>query len=245
MKVLVADYGLNEWYGGLYDYEARLKMLKNIGYDGLERLRAATEADVLSYSALANKMGMCFATCEGTTPMHSLLWSAALNMDYIWIGSHSLDNRVFTQHAKAQTEAIKPYRVRAAVHNHLGCAVETEAELIAFLDECPDAGLILDIGHLVGAGGDPLKIIDRYLDRIVMVHLKDFIYTDKDSPVWHKRLRFCELGTGELGELTGEVIKRLIALGYDKYLAVEHDTHLRDPEIDLKNSRDFIRKYGV
>ncbi len=31
IKVGIADYGLNEWYGNMHDYEWRFDMLKSIG----------------------------------------------------------------------------------------------------------------------------------------------------------------------------------------------------------------------
>ncbi len=245
MKVLVADYGLNVWYGSIYDYESRLSMLKEIGYDGLERLHAVTEGEVLATSALARKMGMCFATVEGNNPAERIKWASALGKDYVWIASISKDFNVFSRQAAAQIEVSEQYGVHSALHNHLGNAVETQEQLIEFMDSNPKAGLILDIGHLVGAGGDPIEIVEKYFDRIVMVHLKDFVYLDKTNEVWQQRLRFCELGTGELGDLSGDVIKLLVKKGYSRYMAVEHDTHLNDPKIDLLNSRNFIRKYGI
>lgn len=245
MKVLVADYGLNVFYGDIYDYEERLETLKDIGYDGLERLHARTEAEVLYTSALANGLGMEFATCEGGTPSQSILWSSALGKKYVWVNSDAKSLDAFCIQANAQIKAARKYGMTAAVHNHLGSPVETQEQLIDYMSRCPESGLILDIGHLVGAGGNPLEIIDMFLDRIVMVHLKDFVYTDRENPLWYERLRFCELGTGELGDLTVDVLKKLSQKGYDNPLAVEHDTHLNDPVIDLKNSREFIKKAGI
>ena len=35
MKIGVADYGMNVWYGGQYDYLDRVKELRAIGFDGI------------------------------------------------------------------------------------------------------------------------------------------------------------------------------------------------------------------
>lgn len=245
MKVLIADYGLNVWYGDIYDYEERLTMLKSIGYDGLERLHARTEAEVLYTSALANRLGMSFATCEGGTRAQSILWSSALGQKYVWVNNDARDFETFCRQANAQIKAARRQGITAALHNHLGSPVETQQQLIEYMNRCPESGLILDIGHLVGAGGDPLEIIDMFFERIVMVHLKDFVFMDTSSSNWWERLRFCELGTGELGNLTLDVLKKLSDMGYSNWLAVEHDTHLVDPVADLKNSREFIRRAGI
>ncbi len=245
MKVLVADYGLNVWYGDIYDYEDRLAMLKELGYDGLERLHAATEAEVLHTAALARRMGMGFATCESPRPADSLQWTAALGMRYIWSASNAPDLDAFCRQTNAQIAAAKKYGVAVALHNHLGSAVETWAQLEEYMHRCPESALILDTGHLAGAGGDALLAVERYFDRLVMVHLKDYVLTDAGNPNWWQRLRFCELGGGEMGELNALVIRKLLEKGYAGPIAVEHDTHLRDPRPDLKSSREYIRRAGV
>ena len=64
--------------------------------------------------------------------------------------------------------------VRLAFHHHMGTVVQTEPEidrLMASTD--PDVGLLLDTGHLVFAGGDPVAVARRHGARIVHVHCKD------------------------------------------------------------------------
>lgn len=46
MKIGVADYGLNVWYGGLYDIEERLMALKALGLHGTERLEAISAVTI-------------------------------------------------------------------------------------------------------------------------------------------------------------------------------------------------------
>ncbi len=245
MKVLIADYGLNVWYGNLYDYEDRLSMLKELGYDGLERLEAKTEAEVLHTAALARKMGMDFALCRGNTAMETLKWSAALGKKYIWTEGSARDMETFCRQVNAQIDVAEKYGITVGLHNHLGSVVETWEQLETFMAACPRAGLILDTGHLAGAGGDPMKALEKYYDRIVMVHVKDYVTTDAGNPNWGARLRFCELGAGDMGDMNLYVLQKLVKKGYDGWLAVEHDTHLRDPKIDLKISRDYIRQAGI
>ena len=45
MKFGVADYGMNVWDGGFYDFQTRLEELRTIGYDGTERLECVDAAE--------------------------------------------------------------------------------------------------------------------------------------------------------------------------------------------------------
>ena len=56
----------------------------------------------------------------------------------------------------------------------MGTAVQTEAEVDRLMaDTGEDVGLLLDTGHLVFAGGDPVAVARRHARRIVHVHCKD------------------------------------------------------------------------
>ena len=68
MKFGVADYGMNVWAGGSYDFEARLEDLRAIGYNGTERLECIDAADAMYKAAAYRRMGMDFATCRGPNP---------------------------------------------------------------------------------------------------------------------------------------------------------------------------------
>ena len=71
-------------------------------------------------------------------------------------------------------KSLRGRGVRLAFHHHMGTVVQTEAEidrLMAATSE--DVGLLLDTGHLVFAGGDPVAVARRHAKRIVHVHCKD------------------------------------------------------------------------
>jgi inosose dehydratase len=63
----------------------------------------------------------------------------------------------------------------AALHQHVGTWIETEAELRAVLDRTNPGvlGFGPDIGHISWAGADPAALIADYADRLAGVHVKD------------------------------------------------------------------------
>lgn len=244
-KIGAADYGLDVWFGGNYDYTERLAMLKRLGFDGIERLKARSAAEAMSIRADAKKMGMDFAVCEGLLPYETIRWTAALDMKYVWTAPSPIppvDKKDFFRGVNAQIEVAEKYGLKVVLHNHLGLVIESQADVEEYLRECPRGYLLLDTGHLVGAGGLPEEIIEKYHDRIAAVHFKDFVYKDKDNEVWHKRLRFCELGVGEIGDRSKTMLKMLKSFGYDGWIFVEHDTHVEDVERELKTSVDYIKE---
>ena len=64
--------------------------------------------------------------------------------------------------------------VGMAYHPHMGTVVETEEEIDRLMTVTGDAvGLLLDAGHLVYSGGDPVAVARRHGRRINHVHCKD------------------------------------------------------------------------
>jgi inosose dehydratase len=56
----------------------------------------------------------------------------------------------------------------------MGTVVQTEAEIDRLMANTDaDVGLLLDTGHLLFAGGDPVAVAHRHASRIVHVHCKD------------------------------------------------------------------------
>ena len=65
LKIGVADYGMFVWEGGLFDYEQRLRDIKAIGYDGLERLRPVSAVGRHKYRRYGQEAGhgLCNLPC--------------------------------------------------------------------------------------------------------------------------------------------------------------------------------------
>jgi len=138
----------------------------------------------------------------------------------------------------------------AVLHNEVGTQISSEDSVIRVL-ETTQAALCLDTGHLVAAGGDPLKILERWRDRVTHVHLKDARpsgspFTDA-MQLWEGDV-FCRLGAGS-GRVD-EVLDSLRAGGYEGWIVVEQDVLPRSPQAyqqasaDQRRNRGYLRDRG-
>ena len=246
MKIGVADYGMNVWYGGCYDYENRLMDLKDIGYEGIEKLNVQNNSDLVNKSAKARKLGMDFGTVSAPTPELSIKWTSAMNKEYIWVSTSPKNKKfnVFCRQVNRQAEICKKWNISVALHNHMGTLVETQEQLESFLEKCPECMLVLDTAHLAAVQGVPEEIVRKYPDRIQTVHLKDWILKEPDAENWYERGRFCELGSGNIDLDNLSVMEALKDVGFDDWVFIEHDEHKQNPLKDLKISRDYLKKAG-
>lgn len=107
---------------------------------------------------------------------------------------------------KQLSDLIETKEIRILYHNH-----SQEFEMVQINETSMSAldyffslagekvGLQLDIGW-AGVGGDELAIAQKYADRIVSIHLKDFVpgtkgnFKNENMP----RERFCAIGNGEI-----------------------------------------------
>jgi inosose dehydratase len=143
------------------------------------------------------------------------------------------------------------------VHHHAGTFVETPQEIDRLLAETdPElVGLLLDTGHAVYGGSDPVDVLRRHGSRVRYVHLKD-VRADElarvrttdisMSEAW-KRGVFCPLGEGVV-DFPG-VVESLRSRGYDGWLIVEQDVvpdedGRLDPEpfASARRSRAYLRE---
>jgi inosose dehydratase len=107
-------------------------------------------------------------------------------------------------------------------HHHMGTRVQTPAEVERLL-EGTSVGLLLDTGHLTAGGGDPVRALRDWRDRIDHLHVKDVrLNVIRDAASWDEAWRagaFCELGTGDV-DLEGFFAE---LAGYSGWLVVEQD----------------------
>jgi inosose dehydratase len=113
-------------------------------------------------------------------------------------------------------------------HHHTSTYVEGLGEIERFLEET-DVPLLLDSGHLLVAGGDPLQALEDWAERIEAIHIKDVrldVLADvkaerADSLTAWLRGLFCALGEGDVD--LPAFCAGVERVGYDGWVFVEQD----------------------
>lgn len=130
---------------------------------------------------------------------------------------------------------LKKQGVCLAYHHHLGTVVESQADVERLMDNTHDSvGLLLDLGHLCGADGNPLAIAKRYASRINHVHCKDVRFSvlaglrNRDKSFLDGVLDslFTVPGDGDVDFLP--TLTCLSDAGYEGWVVVEAE---QDPEV--------------
>lgn len=145
--------------------------------------------------------------------------------------------------------------LRTVFHPHCGGYVETPGEIDTLMARTDPSllGLVLDTGHIIYGGGNPVAVFDKHADRVWHVHFKDcdlrvaevarakgLGYLD----AVHAQL-FCELGDG--GADLPAVTAALRRSNYDGWIVVEQDVFpgYGTPKASAQKSRDYLRKLGL
>ena len=75
------------------------------------------------------------------------------------------------------TEVAKWVRDRGmavAYHHHMGTIIESEEDVNWFMEFTgPEVDLCFDTGHMLFGGGDVMRVLNRWSDRVSHVHYKD------------------------------------------------------------------------
>jgi inosose dehydratase len=144
-------------------------------YNGFltERDVATEIAEVKSHAALLKVLGcsvMVYGECGGMYPDAPLdaPLSKRLRLHPYDFAAYAARLGEFGRHIQGE------YGLTLAYHHHLMMVAENFDEVSTLIDVAPaSVGLLLDTGHAYGGGFDYTKLIDRFGDRIVHIHLKD------------------------------------------------------------------------
>lgn len=172
------------------------------------------------------------------------------------MGLSDTEWQIFAEGAETIAKAVKEKTgLRTVFHHHCGGYVETPAEvdkLMALTD--PNlVGLVLDMGHFMFSGGDPLEALKRYHNRIWHIHFKDCdnkVARESREKGWDyfESVRngvFCELGKGavDFKAITAE----LQNLEYNGWIVVEQDVlpGMGQPKECALYNRNYIKSLGL
>lgn len=125
--------------------------------------------------------------------------------------------------------------VQIAYHHHMGTVIETADDIDNLMQHTgPEVGLLLDTGHLVFAGENPVEVAQRWATRINHVHCKD-IRKDVLADVKNRKLSFLNSVLDGVYTVPGDgcidypaIFNILKAHNYSGWLVVEAE---QDPAI--------------
>lgn len=145
---------------------------------------------------------------------------------------------------------LKLAGIQLVFHNHVGTYVETEAETSRLLDATDPSlvGWCLDCGHLAYGGGDTLRMLEKYGNRVAYVHIKDVdgkVLQRSHEEGWSfhdalKRFVFTRLGEGVVN--IPAVIRALKSHRYDGWLVIEQDTTPLNPTEVARENRLYLER---
>lgn len=130
---------------------------------------------------------------------------------------------------------VQEYDIPVAIHNHgpdnpLFPTPQSAYERIAGLDR--RMGLCMDIGHTQRSGVDPSESAEKYIDRLLDVHVKDVsASTAKGTTV--------EIGRGVID--IPRLVRTLKRVGYKGTLALEYEKDAKDPLPGAAESIGYMR----
>jgi inosose dehydratase len=137
--------------------------------------------------------------------------------------------------------------VQIGFHNHMDSLAERPEEVDWILaDTDPHyAKLELDVAHCVQGGGDPVKMMTKYSDRLLFMHLKDVRTVTPPPPAAGattvpKNYQFVELGRGRVD--FPAIFANIDKIKYRGWAIVELDA-VPDPAQTPKECAEISKKY--
>jgi inosose dehydratase len=126
-------------------------------------------------------------------------------------------------------------------HNHMGSLGERPEEVDQILEATDPryAKLELDVAHYFQGGGDPVKCIEKYSDRVLFLHIKD-VEKLPGASAPKKTYRFVELGRGQVD--LPAIFQALHKVNYRGWAIVELD-EVPDKSRTPKDSAAISKKY--
>ena len=137
-------------------------------------------------------------------------------------------------------------------HHHAGTSVETMEEVDRFLAMTdPDLVFLLyDAGHFYFVGEDPVKALEKYVDRVRHVHLKD-VRNDVLARVKDEKMSFLDAVKAGVFTVPGDgdidfdpIFRILDEHGYEGWMIVEaeQDPAVANPFEYAVKARQYIRE---
>ncbi|MCW5982354.1 MAG: TIM barrel protein [Bryobacteraceae bacterium] len=134
--------------------------------------------------------------------------------------------------------AIEQYGIKTGVHNHVDGLIENPRQIDQLMEETDPRffGLSPDTAQIWMGGGDPVRMFEKYKNRIVYMHYKDIRGYHRGLPGYLDNV--IELGRGVIDfPALHRVLK---SVGYKGWITIDLDNARVSPLESAKIQRDYI-----
>ncbi len=218
------------------------------GFNSLALADAARRDETLnrvhdSARLLADAGATDYVTCVVSDPEH---WTRPDLNDAHWSNILTMLDEV--------GETVAAYGLTQMLHPHVDSLIETATEVQRVLDNS-NIGWVLDTGHLLIGGYDPVAFAEKYAARVSLVHLKDLrldiaTQLNAGSLTLMQAVQaglFVPLGRGDAS--IAAVVQAMEAQDYSGWYVIEQDVAIttgeppegEGPIRDVQRSVAFIR----
>ncbi len=120
--------------------------------------------------------------------------------------------------------------VGLAYHPHVGCTIETEAEIDILLNQTRRTLLCLDASHIGLVGEDPVTQLRKYKSRTGYIHLKDWAAG-----------KFVEMGQGTINLDFKAILAELEAEQFNGWIVIEQSRSDVSPADSARINAKYLR----
>lgn len=243
-----------------------MKKLADIGFEGIELLGffgkepgdIRRKADELGVKVMSNHINAAdfFADPDKVIADHKELGVETLVISWPGNVTHVAgkpEHSDMMKQVAGLCELCVKNGITPLYHNHGWDFDGTPAHFDAVTDHCASAGMQAepDIGWMAVAGVDPIYYLEKYKDRIPVIHLKD-VYFENWNKIGDKEHLPHARGDAARGNFEfrptgyGVVPNALYAPYYlacrPKWILIDHDlAYDRDPYDDLRLSLEYVK----
>jgi sugar phosphate isomerase/epimerase len=256
-----------------------LRQVSGIGYNAVEISQIPmTEENVAELRRAKDELGMDIAALSAGLAPNGRSDSLEGDLDKIVADAHALDSTMvrigmlpieamgsleavldFCDRSNAAAEKLRDAGIRLYYHNHhIEFAKYGGRYLLDIIaDRAPAMGLEIDV-HWVQRGGlDPVRTLEKYGERVAMVHLKDYrigqlppeafaAQAAGDGAAFMQHftgvVQFAEVGEGNLD--FASIVPKAQEIGAEYLLVEQDDQYGRTPLDCLRTSHDNLVRLG-
>jgi sugar phosphate isomerase/epimerase len=220
-----------------------LSKIKEIGFEGVGLeyglLPQALKDRPELIKPLVEKSGLENGGTFSPGALSRIRWAKKSGTPLIWVSIYG-DKKLAVPKLKRFVETARAEGIAALLHNELRSAFQTSSEIERVMSSMKDLGLCLDTAHGVAAGLDIEATIDKYADRIKLIHLKDLRANLPMDEIIFKR-DFVDVGRGIINFQS--ILQKLKDVGYAGEVMLEIEA-LGDqtPEQSVEEGYNYIMK---